>query len=247
LSSLSLSPEREAEIVDELAQHLDDRWQELIAGGASPDEATQLTPAEFREGDVLARHMAALQQARLPSSVTPGAPARHVLGDLWRDLRYALRTMAARPSFTAIAVLSLALGIGADTAIFSLWNGVLHASLPAVHKPEQLVMLSDPDERGSWTGRTQGPRSWLTYGEFEQLRDHADGFSALMASQSSRSTWQVRFDGGAAEEASGRLVSVGFFQVLGVGPVIGRVSRIGTRCDWSPLLLDVGRSHASGT
>jgi predicted permease len=144
-----------------------------------------------------------------------------------QDLRYALRTMAARPSFPAVAILSLALGIGANTAIFSLWNGVLHSALPAVDKPEQLVMLSNPDDSGGWTGRwngrTDGPRSWLTYDEFEQFRDHADAFSALMASQSSLNTWRVRYDDGAWEEARGRLVSGGFFQVLGVKPAIGRL------------------------
>jgi hypothetical protein len=63
LASLRLSPAREAEIVDELSQHLDDRYRELIAGGASPEEATRLALADFRSGDVLARHMAALRQA----------------------------------------------------------------------------------------------------------------------------------------------------------------------------------------
>jgi predicted permease len=143
-----------------------------------------------------------------------------------QDLRYALRIMSASPSFTAVAILSLALGIGANTAIFTLWNGVLHSSLPAVHKPEQLVMLSNPDDAGMWTGRwdrTDGPRSWLTYGEFEQLRDRADSFSALMASQSSLDNWQLRTEGGGWEAASGRLVSGGFFQALGVGSAIGRV------------------------
>jgi predicted permease len=144
-----------------------------------------------------------------------------------QDLRYAVRTMAARPGFTAVAALSLGLGIGANTAIFSLWNGVLHASLPGVREPEGLVMLSDPDESGSWTGRwsgrDDGPRAWLTYGEFEDLRDHARSFSALMASQSSLITWQVRVENGGWEEAHGRLVSGGFFQVLGVGPAIGRL------------------------
>src|SRR5439155_15599013 len=194
-----------------------------MAGGALPDEATQLTLAEFRDGNVLARAIAPLRLAHQPSSITPGAPGGHVLGDLLQDLRYARRTMAARPGFTTVAILSLALGIGANTAIFSLWNGVLHASLPAVHKPEQLVMLSNPDESGSWYGRLEGPRSWLTYGEFEQLRDHVEGLSGLMASQSSLNTWQVRFERGDWEEASGGLVSGGLFQVLGVGSAIGQI------------------------
>ena len=150
-----------------------------------------------------------------------------------QDLRYAFRTMAARPGFTAIAVLSLALGIGANTAIFSVWNGVVRAPLPAVHKPGELVMFTDPGEagmwRGTWESRTDGPRDWLTYAEFEQLRDHVGGVSAMMATQSSISTWPVRVDGdGRAgwEDARGRLVSGGFFAVLGVSPAIGRVFTI---------------------
>ncbi len=143
-----------------------------------------------------------------------------------QDLRYAFRTMAASPGFTAVAILSLALGIGANTAIFSLWNSVLHASLPGVYKPEQLVMLSDPDQQGSWTGRLStredGDRPWLTYSEFEQIRDDSQVFSAVMASQSSLENWQVRYGNGDWERAEGRLVSGGFFQVLGVRPVLGR-------------------------
>src|SRR5262245_52379036 len=146
---------------------------------------------------------------------------------MFQDLRYALRTLTARPGFTAIAVLSLALGIGANTAIFSLWNGLLHASLPGVHHPGELVIMSNPDDSGSWTGRwdgrTDGPRSWLTYGEFEQLRDHALSFTGVMASESSLSSWQARIDGGGPEDVRGRLVSGGFFHVLGVTAGIGRL------------------------
>jgi predicted permease len=223
LAGLEIPPAREAAIVDELSQHLDDRFRERIAGGASPDEATRVTLAEFTDQNRLARYIAALRQAQQPPPVPPGVHGSHVLDDLWRDLRYALRAMAARPGFAAVAILTLALGIGANTAIFGLWTGVLHASLPVVHEPGGLVMLSNPDQRGSWTGWTDGVRSWLTYEEFEQLRDHADAFSVMMASQSSLNRWQIRFDGSSSEEASGRLVSGEFFQVLGVGAAIGRV------------------------
>jgi predicted permease len=143
-----------------------------------------------------------------------------------QDLRYARRAIAANPGFAAVAVLSLALGIGANTAIFSLWNGVLRSPLPVVRNPEQLVMLSNPDTQGSWTGRwtsrTDGDRAWLSWGEFEQLRDHAGAFSEMMATQSVLGDWKVRVEDGAPEEARGRLVSGGFFQVLGMSPRIGR-------------------------
>ena len=150
------------------------------------------------------------------------APREHC-NVIFQDLRYALRTMASSRSFTAVAILSLALGIGANTAIFSLWNGVLHASLPGVAHPQELVMLTNPDESGMWSGRVSGNRDWLTWGEFEELRDHTAAFSGLMASQSSLDTFRVRFSGAAWEEASGRLVSGGYFQLLGVTPQIGRV------------------------
>ena len=139
--------------------------------------------------------------------------------------------MAARPGFTTVAILSLALGIGANTALFSLWNGVLHATLPGVQRPEELVMLTDPGEagmwRGRWDGRADGARDWVTYEEFQELRDRAGIFASVMASQSSISTWPARInvDGGgeAPEDVRGRLVSGAYFQVLGANPVAGRV------------------------
>jgi len=146
---------------------------------------------------------------------------------LLQDLRYALRTLAARPGFTAVAILSLALGIGANTALFSFWNGVLRATLPGVQRPEELVMLTDPAEagmfRGRWDGRTDGPRDWVTYQEFQELRDRSGIFASVMASQSSLGLWQARIGGEAPEEVRGRMVSGTYFQVLGANPATGRV------------------------
>src|SRR6185436_12821584 len=87
LSSLQLSPTRESEIVEELSQHLDDRWRELIAGGALPDEATRLTLAQFTGADVLAKFMAPLRQAHPRPSITLGAPTGRALPNFLRNLR----------------------------------------------------------------------------------------------------------------------------------------------------------------
>jgi predicted permease len=142
---------------------------------------------------------------------------------IFQDIRYALRSTAAMPGYATIAILSLALGIGANSAIFSIWNSVLYASLPKVNNPEELVILSNPGTSGMWHGSVRGDRDWLTYAEFEQLRDRAASFSGLMASQSGLASWQVRLPGGAWEEAHERLVSGTYFQVMGVGAVVGRL------------------------
>jgi predicted permease len=150
------------------------------------------------------------------------APKEHI-HVIIQDLRYALRTMAANPSFTAVAVLSLALGIGANTAIFSLWNSVMFAPLPGVRDAKGLVMLTNPESEGTWTGNAEGERDHLTFSEFEDLRDHAGGFSKLMAVESGLEDFPIRVDGGAMEPARERLVSGGYFDVLGVRPAIGQV------------------------
>src|SRR2546423_3772709 len=103
---------------------------------------------------------------------------------LWQDLRFSFRTLSRSPGFVVVAVLSLGLGIGANTAIFSLINAVMLRMLPVAH-PEQLVLLTDPGASGiAVDSRQAGIRSILAYPEFEALREQSGVFSGMFAAQS---------------------------------------------------------------
>jgi len=141
--------------------------------------------------------------------------------DLLKDLRYAARQFARNPVFTAVAVASLAIGIGANTAIFSVLNVAMLKALP-VRDPQGLVMLTDPNTSGVSSGLDTGDRNMLTYAEFTQIRDHATTLEGLCAAQSQLNRWQARIGGGPQEEVQAKLVSEEYFSVLGVEPAIGR-------------------------
>ncbi len=141
---------------------------------------------------------------------------------LLKDLRYAVRQFVRNPVFTVVAVLSLAIGIGANTAIFSIINAILLKSLP-VRDPQELVILTNPNASGVSDGLVSGERNLLTYTEFLQLRDHATTLSGLCAAESQLDRWQVHIGDGGMEDARGRLVSEDYFSVLGIDPAIGRV------------------------
>ncbi len=141
--------------------------------------------------------------------------------DLIEDIRHTFRAIRFNRGFTGVAVLSLALGIGANTAIFSLIDAVLLRMLP-VEDPERLSLLSDPMSSGVSVGMQSGVRSLFTYEEFEQLRDHNEVFSGMFAAESNPARLNVRLGSGPVEEARGKLVTGGYFEVLGVRPVLGR-------------------------
>jgi predicted permease len=152
---------------------------------------------------------------RISMSLASGAET------LLKDLRYALRQFVRNPVFTGVAILSLAVGIGANTAIFSIINAILLRSLP-VRDPQQLVILTNPNASGVSSGLDSGERNLMTYVEFTQLRDHLTTMSGLCAAQSSLNRVQVHFGSASQEDVQGRLVSEEYFEVLGVEPAIGR-------------------------
>jgi len=148
---------------------------------------------------------------------------------LWQDLRYAVRTLSKSPGFLLVAVLSLALGIGANSAIFAVINAVMLRTLP-VANPDRLALLTDPGASGTNVETTEhGERRLLSYPEFDRLRARNSVFQGMFAAMSAPATLDVTESGATAATAGGaakarvQLVSGEFFDVLGVGAAIGRV------------------------
>src|SRR5580692_9511879 len=133
---------------------------------------------------------------------------------LVQDLRYALRTLAKNPAFTLVAITTLALGIGANTAMFSLLDQVVLRLLPVPH-PEQLVIVR---ETGNHYGNSYGPNT-ISWPMFEDLRNANHVFSGMFCRFPA--TVSLGY-GDRAAQVSAELVSGSYFPTLGVGAVLGR-------------------------
>lgn len=199
IRSLILPSRAEAELDDEIRFHVEERTAELIAQGRSPDEAL----AEAR------RAFGSVEQVKEECRDAWGA---RWLWSLVADLRYGWRILLRSPGFTLVAVVSLALGIGANTAVFSLADAALFRPLP-VSDPERLVELVSV-----W------PSHWQTNlpGEvYDHVRLDTEVFENLAASWWRPS--QVRVGGGPSEEMRALFVSGSFFRMLGARPLLGRL------------------------
>src|SRR5262245_19502680 len=155
LASLKLEPPREAEIVEELSQHLEDRYAESMASGATPDEAYRAALAELSEGESLQRELRQIETQVSQEPVVLGSNRRiNMLGGVWQDLRYGARMLAKTPGFTLLAVITLSLGIGANTAILSGVNALFFRPMPGTREPERLCYIRlEVGKRGK--GRTE--------------------------------------------------------------------------------------------
>jgi len=207
----------DADLEEEMRLHLEMRQQQQIEAGMTADDARQAALRRFGNPTLLAEK-------------SHGAWGWRGFEELTQDAGYGLRLLRRNPSFTAVAVLTVALGIGANTAIFSLIDAVMLKMLP-VEKPEQLVLLNWvapgwPYMIHSLSGdsnRDQSGRSTSTsfsYPIFEDIRAHAQAFSAVLAfADAERVNVGVSGEAGMAQ---GQLVSGDFFSTLGVPASIGR-------------------------
>jgi len=141
---------------------------------------------------------------------------------MWNDLRFGLRTLRRSPVFTIVAVLSLALGIGANASIFSLLSQVMFRMLP-VADPERLI-VSHTDGQREGTSSSDNGEAVFSYPMYKDLRDRNQVFSGVIARSSAPVSLSYE---GQTERARAEMVSGNFFEVLGVSPAIGRVFTAG--------------------
>ena len=140
------------------------------------------------------------------------------MSTVWQDLRYSVRGLAQSPVFTAVALLSIALGIGANTAVFSLMDQALLRSLPVKH-PEQLVLFTCHGARSGWIDTSYGSDYTFSFPMYRDFRDGTSVFDGVIARFPVRMSMSWR---GQTERIFGDLVTGNYFEVLGVHAAIGR-------------------------
>ena len=213
LAGLKLAPAREAEIVEELSQHLKEYYAELRAGGATPEEALRVALAELGASESLAQELHRVERPVEQEPIVLGTTRRtNVITDLWQDLRYGMRMLRKHPGFTTVAVLTLALGIGVNTAIFTLLEIEYRPS--PIRDSDSIVIID--------------LRRNISFADYVHLRDHTQVLSGLTASAVVSKDGQeglLLMSQATSEESQGitaEYVSDNFFSVLGGTPALGR-------------------------
>lgn len=225
-----LAVAREAEIVEELAQHLEDVYQEARKAGLDhPAAFARATDALPAAADELARALRSASRAphgrvadRWRAALDEPSPSPTggftMLSDLRRDSRYAVRTLFREPGFTAVVVITLALGIGATAAIFSAVDAVLLQNAP-VAEPDRLVSVYMTQTVPATTNPDAGPQIFgSSYPDYVDLRD-----SGVLEGLATFAGIALTLDAdGVLERIGAEVVSGNYFDVLGIDPVVGR-------------------------
>jgi predicted permease len=192
----------EQELADEFQFHVEQRIELEIARGRSPEEARRLALLAMDGIDQKKEECRDMRRMQL-------------VEHLMQDIRYGCRSLLRSPGFALAALVSLALGIGANTAIFSIIDKLLLESLP-VERPRELVMLNPTGVRHGWTA---GSRTW-SFPVYRSLREHQQVFSGLIAERTDAVNLTVD---GTTLRAAASIVSGNYFEVLGVHALAGRL------------------------
>ena len=213
LAGLGLSPMREHEIVEELSQHLEDEYENSLRGSVTEQEAYAGVLLRLDESNLLGPELRRVERRAPAEVVALGAERKsNMIGDIGQDLRYGLRMLMRSPGFTIVAVLALALGIGANSAIFSVVNTLLLRPLP-YKSPDALMMVWEDATQQGFPFNTPSPANFLDWREQNTV---FEGMAA-MAQKSFNLT-----GAGEPERFDGRRVSANLFSLLGVAPQLGR-------------------------
>jgi predicted permease len=199
--------ERDGDVDVEMQFHLDARTDDLTRAGLSPEEARRVALAEF--GD-LQRYQA--ETARIDRGYARTVRAREFLWSVWYDLGYTLRGLRRNPGFAAATLLTLALGIGANTAVWTITDALMRRPLPIEH-PDELHAARRAD-------RSDGGDYYHSYSRFRRMQAAMPEPSRLAAMSALNRMYVTAGD--RLEPAVGQLVSGNWFGVLRVRPIAGR-------------------------
>lgn len=216
LAGARLGPEREAEIIDEVAQHLEDRYREHTLRGATPEEAAGRALSELDADGVLAREVARVEPAVRPLPPI-GAPATgSFLASVVQDARYALRRLRGQPVFALTAIVTLALTIGPATAVVGIADRLFFRPISGVSESHRLVNVAFG--RGSYA---DGYSPWfVSYANVRDMLSGSKAITAMTGVQLVSAGLSAR--NGEPRRVQGQAVQANYFSVLGVPLVAGR-------------------------
>ncbi|MDP9324223.1 MAG: ABC transporter permease, partial [Acidobacteriota bacterium] len=213
LVNLHISPTRHANIVEEVGQHLEDRHGTLVARGMSHEEADRAVMQELSESDLLSRELQRIaQHVDLDPAILGGSGRRSWVEALWQDVRYGARTLRRSPGFTAVAAITLALGVGANAAIFTVVNAVMLRPLPFA-EPNRLVRFWESNPEKGW------PTFSVSHPTFLDWRNQSRSFERLAAHTA---TGFILTSEGNPDIVRASAVTEDFLPVLGATPSLGR-------------------------
>ena len=217
IAPLRLTATGEASLAAEVVQHLEDIYRDLLSGGAAEEEAYRSAISELDDLYPLRAGLKASQFMPTHDALPAGdMRSQNFMEGLWRDLRYALRTMRQGPIFALFVILTLALGIGANTTVFTLINTLILNPLPAGN-PSELAAIQTAETNS--TSKASAPLP-VSYANLKDYQSRNGVFHSLAGYTSPRViTWQPE---GRSQRLFGELVTRNYFSTLELRPAKGR-------------------------